>query len=208
VKNMATLIELPDDPMPGHRLKLAEIRRSRQIIDPVFLNSPQYDCEPLSNVLGCRLTIKLDFTNPIRSFKGRGASFLVRSLTVRDPNDRQLLVGASAGNWGQAMAYACRQAGRPVILYASVNANPLKIERMCALGAEVRLHGVDFDASKKEAQAFAKEVGARMVGDGFDPEVSEGAGTIAIELLQQSAGYDAVLVPLGNGAMLNGWRDG
>jgi threonine dehydratase len=201
---MAFAEQLPADPMPGHRLKLAEIRRSLDVIDPVFLYSPQYDCEPLSQALGCSLTIKLDFTNPIRSFKGRGASFLVRSLTARDPNDRQLIVGASAGNWGQAMAYACRQAERPIIIYASVNANPLKVERMRALDAEVRLHGVDFDASKKEAQAFAKEAGARMVGDGLDPEVSEGAGTIAIELLQRAARFDSILVPLGNGAMLNG----
>jgi threonine dehydratase len=201
---MAAAIQLPNDPMPGHRLKLAEILRSRGVIDPVFLNSPQYDCEPLSTALGCALTIKLDFTNPIRSFKGRGASFLVRSLTERDPKDLQLIVGAGAGNWGQAMAYACRHAGRPIILYASVNANPLKVERMRALGAEVRLHGADFDASKREAQSFAKETSARMVGDGLDPEVSEGAGTIAIELIQHDARYDVVLVPLGNGAMLNG----
>jgi threonine dehydratase len=201
---MATTHKLPDDPRPGHRLKLAEIRRSYDVIDPVFLNSPQYDCEPLSDALGCRLTIKLEVTNPIRSFKGRGASFLIRSLTARDPHDRQLIVGASAGNWGQAVAYACRQAGRPVLFYASVNANRMKVERMRALGAEVRLHGDDFDASKTQAQAFAKEGGARMVADGLDPEVSHGAGTIAIELLQQAASYDAVLVPLGNGSLLNG----
>ncbi len=201
---MRPVTELPVDPMPGHRLKLSEILRSRSVIDPVFLNSPQYNCEPLSKALGCTLTIKLDFTNPIRSFKGRGASFLVRSIMARAPEDRQLIVGASAGNWGQAVAYACREAGRPLILYASVNANPLKVERMRALGAEVRLHGSDFDASKEEAQAFAAEAGARMVADGLDPEVSEGAGTIAIELMGQAAAYDAVLVPLGNGAMLNG----
>lgn len=201
---MTAAIQPLHDPTPGNRLKLAEIRRSLDVIDPVFLNSPQYDCEPLSKALDCTLTIKLEFTNPIRSFKGRGASFLLRSLTARDPDDRQLIVGASAGNWGQAMAYACRQTSRRIVLYAAVNANPLKVERMRALGAEVRLHGDDFDAAKQEAQNFAKEVGARMVADGLDPEVSEGAGTIAIELLQHAARYDAVLVPLGNGAMLNG----
>jgi threonine dehydratase len=201
---MAAETILPDDPAPSHRLKLSEILRSRDVIDPVFLNAPQYNCEPLSAALGCQLTIKLDVVNPIRSFKGRGASFLLRSLIARHPHDRQLIVGASAGNWGQAVAYACRQAKRPVVLYASVNANPLKVERMRALGADVRLHGVDFDASKEAAQAFATEAGARMVADGLDPEVSEGAGSIAIELLQQQARYDAVLVPLGNGAMVTG----
>ena len=80
---MAVAKILPNDPIEGHRLKLAEILRAGEVIDPVFLNSPQYDCEPLSKVLGCRLTIKLDFTNPIRSFKGRGANAIDAELPVQ-----------------------------------------------------------------------------------------------------------------------------
>jgi threonine dehydratase len=197
---------LPKDNFPEHRLSLASIARSASIIDPVFLNSPQYNCEPLSEALGCALTIKLDFVNPIRSFKGRGASFLLHEMRAR--GDMRSIVCASAGNWGQAMAYACRAAGLPIVIYASIHANALKIARMRALGAEVHIAGEDFDAAKDAAKVYANEIGGVMIEDGLAPEVSEGHGTMAMELLANRANegdaLDAVVIALGNGAMLNG----
>jgi peptide deformylase len=187
---------------PAHRLSLAQIAHSATVIPPEFLNSPQYNCEPLSQALGCQLTIKLDFTNPIRSFKGRGASFFVSEMQRR--GDKRAIVCASAGNWGQAMAYACRSFGLPIVIYAAVNANPLKVARMKALGAEVRQEGKDFDAAKDAAKAYAQRINGWMVEDGFDPNISEGHGTLAIELLSRGDAFDMVAIPLGNGAMLNG----
>jgi threonine dehydratase len=195
-------MQIPIDNLPSHRLSLANIARSASMIDPVFLNSPQYNCEPLSAALGCALTIKLDFTNPIRSFKGRGASFLLHEMIAR--NDAQQIVCASAGNWGQAMAYACRTHGRSITIYVSKHANALKVDRMRALGAEVRIAGEDFDAAKDAAKAHAAEIGGVMIEDGFAAEVSEGHGTMAIELLSRSDVFDAVVISLGNGAMLTG----
>jgi peptide deformylase len=187
---------------PTHRLSLAQIAHSATVIPLEFLNSPQYNCEPLSQALGCQLTIKLDFTNPIRSFKGRGASFFVSEMQRR--GDKRTIVCASAGNWGQAMAYACRSFGLPIVIYAAVNANPLKVARMKALGAEVRQEGNDFDAAKDAAKAYAQRINGWMVEDGFDPEISEGHGTLAVELLAYGDAFDCVSIPLGNGAMLNG----
>jgi peptide deformylase len=187
---------------PQHRLSLAQIACSASVIPPEFLNSPQYNCEPLSEALGCHLTIKLDFTNPIRSFKGRGASFFVSEMLRR--GDQRALVCAGAGNWGQAMAYACRSHGLPIVIYAAVNANPLKVARMKALGAEVRQEGHDFDDAKDAAKAYAQRINGWMVEDGFAPEVSEGHGTLAVELLAHGDAFDAIAIPLGNGAMLNG----
>jgi threonine dehydratase len=188
------------DPSPNHRLPLAQFELARQLIDPVFLNSPQYECEALGDALGCPVTLKVETANPIRSFKGRGADYLVKSM----PRGPEPIVSASAGNWGQALAYSCRSAGQKLILFASVNANPLKVERMRALGAEVHLHGEDFDASKIEARRFAGSRGFRMVADGLDPEASIGAGTMAMELAGRADIFDSVIVPLGNGAMLTG----
>jgi threonine dehydratase len=193
--------ETPDDPLPDHRLSLAAIRRAADVIDPVFLGSPQYRCEPLDEALDCAVTLKVETVNPIRSFKGRGASFLIRERASA-LRGRQV-IGASAGNWGQALAYACRDAGLQLTLFASVNANPLKVERMRALGAAMRLTGEDFDAAKSAAQVFARESGGVMLADGLDKEAAEGAGTMAVELLAET-GLDAIVVPLGNGAMLTG----
>lgn len=182
-----------------HRLSIERIEQAAKIIDPVFLNSPQFVCEPLNEELGKRLVLKIETLNPIRSFKGRGADFLVSQV-----KDNARLVCASAGNFGQAMAYACRNRGLNLTIYASTHANPFKVERMRSLGANVILWGEDFDAAKYEAKRAALEQNYRFIEDGRDIETAEGAGTIGLEWLNFPERLDALLVPLGNGAMING----
>lgn len=182
-----------------HRLRLERIAAARAIIDPVFLDTPQYRAEALEPLLGCRLVVKIETLNPIRSFKGRGASLAVANMAADET-----VVCASAGNFGQAVAYACRARNMPLIVYASVNASPLKIERMRALGAEVRLHGQDFDAAKQEAKRVAAAEGMRMVEDSLEEATGEGAATMAPELLAWPEPLDAVLIALGNGALITG----
>lgn len=186
----------------NHRLSLAHIEEASRTIDPVFLNTPQYLAESFSEVLGCELVVKIETLNPIRSFKGRGADYFVAKVVER--GERRQITCASAGNFGQAMAYACRKRGIPLVVYASTKANPLKVERMRKLGAEVRLHGEDFDAAKLEARRCCAETGAWMVEDSKEPEISEGAGTLGLELLKEPRPLDAALIALGNGAMIAG----
>ncbi|MCC6540341.1 MAG: pyridoxal-phosphate dependent enzyme [Bryobacterales bacterium] len=180
---------------PRHRLRLEAIERAAHVIDPVFLNTPQYESDTLNRALGRRVLVKVETANPVRNFKGRGAEFF---LAERAPGR---CVTASAGNWGQALAYAGARRGVPVTVFASVHANPLKLQRMRDLGAEVRLAGEDFDAAKLAAKASA---GGDFVEDGREPEIAEGAGTMACELLSGAPALDAVFIPLGNGAMLTG----
>jgi len=168
----------------------------------VFLRSPQFVCEPIAELLGCRLTLKVETINPIRSFKGRGADYLVGKLV--EQGERPAIVCASAGNFGQGMAYACRKHGLPLTVFTARAANPLKLARMRALGAEVRQFGDDLEEAKQAARAWAAERAARFIEDGYEPEVSEGAGSIAVELLAGGDAFDAVVVPLGDGALLNG----
>jgi threonine dehydratase len=182
-----------------HRLKIDNIREAARLIDPVFLNTPQYHAESLSRLLGTKIVVKVETANPIRSFKGRGAEY----LTSKIPRGTKLIT-ASAGNFGQAMAYACGRREIDLTVYASVNANPLKLERMRMLGATVVLHGEDFDEAKIEAKHVAHATGVRMVEDGLDAETGEGAGTIGLELADWNDPIDAVLLPLGNGALTCG----
>jgi len=202
VRSISEHASLVGDSRPNHRLSLDRIREAADEIDPVFLGSPQFDCEPLSEALGCHLTLKLETCNPIRSFKGRGAAFFVDRALSR--GDLRPMVCASAGNFGQALAYACRSRGRNLVVYAAETANPKKIERMKALGAEVRLEGDDFDGAKAAARGYASEIDGWMVEDGLEPEISEGAGTIGVELVGRNELYDLVAIALGNGALLNG----
>lgn len=187
---------------PKHRLSLDRIARSAACIGPVFLNTPQFECDALNDALGCHVTIKVETANPIGSFKGRGADFFLQEVTAR--GDSRPIVCASAGNFGQALAYAGRTRQRKIIVYAAHLANPLKLERMRRFGAEVRLAGNDFDAAKAEARSFASQTGSWMVEDGREPEISEGAGSIAVELLKEGTAFESILFPLGNGALING----
>jgi threonine dehydratase len=182
------------------RISLERIREAAEVIDPIFRDTPQFVAESLSERLGMRLLCKVECLNPIRSFKGRGTDYyLHRDGTARGP-----IVSASAGNFGQGLAYAARRRNRPLIIFAATKANPLKVSRMRALGAEVRMAGNDFDAAKAAARDFAASNNLQFVEDGREPAIAEGAGTIAVELCRRPEPLDAILVPVGNGALING----
>lgn len=180
-------------------LDIDRILAASQQIDPVFLDTPLINQPSLDAALGCELWLKVETLNPIRSFKGRGTDLF--AATALKPGDR--LVSASAGNFGQGLARAATRRGHACTVFAAETANPLKIAAMRRLGAEVRLHGQDFDAAKEAARRHAAEAGARFVEDGLEPEIAEGAGTIGLELAE-AARFDTVLLPLGNGALLAG----
>jgi threonine dehydratase len=177
-----------------------QISLAALVIDPVFRDTPQFVSEALSELLGMTVIPKVETLNPIRSFKGRGTDWLLR----QEEGEGAPVVCASAGNFGQGLAYAARGRGRTCTVFASQNANPLKVERMRALGAEVHLAGADFDAAKEEARSYADERGARFIEDGAEEAIAEGAGTISSELGRHMELLDAVLVPVGNGALING----
>lgn len=180
-------------------ISIERIREATNVIDPVFLHTPQYECEPLSERLGARTVLKVESVNPIRSFKGRGADYLLHRLVATE----QGFVCASAGNFGQGMAYACRKRGVPLTVFAAHGANPLKIERMQALGATVTLQGDDFDEAKDAAKESARQNGQIYIEDGRLGAIAEGAGTMAVELSEREQ-LDAIFVPLGNGSLVNG----
>ncbi|MEN3148195.1 pyridoxal-phosphate dependent enzyme [Neorhizobium sp. IRAMC:178] len=173
-------------------------------IDPVFTNSPLIEQQTANTALGIRLLSKVETLNPIRSFKGRGTDWWMQN----EPTGDHPVVSASAGNFGQGLAYAGRARGRRVVIFSATTANPGKIEAMRRLGAEVRLEGSDFDAAKAAARAYAQAHGCPFVEDGALRTIAEGAGTIALEITErlsrQAVELDAILVPLGNGALLTG----
>jgi threonine dehydratase len=179
-------------------LQVRNIEEAARLIDPVFRNTPYVEDAALARRVGRDLGLKLETCNPIRSFKGRGADYFMREVT-----GGQRVICASAGNFGQAIAYAGRARGIAVTVYCARGANPVKLARMRELGAEVVLAGDDFDAAKDAARAYAADGPDRLfVEDGHEPRISEGAGTIAVELAPHLPG--TLLVPLGNGALIGG----
>ncbi|TDD53296.1 pyridoxal-phosphate dependent enzyme [Kribbella antibiotica] len=180
----------------------AQISRAVGVIDEVFLNSPQFIDPMITEALGRQIVMKIETANPLRSFKGRGAEFLLHRL-AEDGLSASHLVCASTGNFGQAVTYAARRRGKQVTVFVPADCNPTKRIRMERLGARVILARGDGDDAADEARSFAAERhDTLLIEDGNEPAVAEGAGTIGIELLEQP--IDTVVVPVGDGALITG----
>jgi threonine dehydratase len=199
-----------DAPVVIPELTPEAIRALAGTIDPAFTGSPQYVHDGLSGRLGVPVVVKVETVNPIRAFKGRGTWVAVHGLAVegRISAERAVVV-ASAGNFGQGVAYAARALGVPSVVFTSRNANRAKVDRMRALGATVIESGDDFDDARAASEAYAAEHRAELLVDGDDPRIAAGAATLAVELTDAvEAGALPVLavaaVPVGNGALIDG----
>jgi len=195
---------------PDPHLTHQAIRAAYGRIHPSFLDSPQYVHQGLSDRLGAPVIVKVETVNPIRSFKGRGTWVVVEALAGEGTigPDRPIVV-ASAGNFGQGIAYAARPLGIEAVVFVSRHANRGKIARMRALGATVIEAGDDFDDARAASAQYAAERQAHLLTDGEDSRIASGAGTMALELtdgVESGAlpALGAVLVPVGNGALING----
>jgi threonine dehydratase len=186
---------------PETRLDSTRIEAAREVIAPVFLDTPLYPCEALGRVLGCRVSVKLETANPVRSFKGRGTELVLSGLAERG---ERAAVCASAGNLGQALAWSAQGRGVAVTVVASRSAPVAKLDRIRALDAELELVDGDFDLARERAVAIARERGIRLVEDSLDIETCEGAATIGLELVDTTPPFDTVLIALGGGALATG----
>ena len=177
-------------------LSLERIDAARDRIHPAFVDSPQFIDERLSAELGREVVVKVETLNPIGSFKGRGTW-----LVAEDLDPERTWVCATAGNFGQGLAYAARARGAQVHVFAAAGAPPYKVERMRALGARVDVSDLAEAAARAYADADPDE--RVLVKDGLAPAIAEGAGTIGAEL--EAAGpLDAAVVQIGDGALISG----
>jgi threonine dehydratase len=142
--------------------------------------------------------VKHENNNPTGAFKVRGGINLVSRLT--DDERESGVIAASTGNHGQSVAYAARLFGVSAIICAPENANPVKVESMQDLGAEVILQGERFDDARVNAARLAKEHGYRYIDSGDEPLLIAGVGTHTLEVLQEQPATDVVIVPVGGGS--------
>jgi threonine dehydratase len=187
--------------VPETRLDLARIRAARRVIDPVFLDTPLFRCEALERALGCRVSVKLETANPVRSFKGRGTEVVASGLAERG---ERAVVCASAGNLGLALAWSGRRRGVDVTVVASPFAPAAKLDRLRASDVHLELVDGDFDVARERAADLARQRGVRLLEDSLDLETCEGAATIGLELADAGPSFDAVLIALGGGALATG----
>jgi threonine dehydratase len=176
-------------------LRPEAIEAALDLIDPIFLGTPQFVDPRLRSALGREVVVKVETLNPIGSFKVRGASVLVRDL---DP--ARTWVCSTGGNFGQALAYLARERGAAVDAFVSPQVPEYKVRALRDLGARVECDEQPERAARAHAEASDDRV---LVVDAREPAMAEGAGTIGVELA--SAGpFDTVVVQVGDGALISG----
>lgn len=151
---------------------------------------------------GRPLWLKREDVHELGAFKWRAALPVVSRF--RDEGARGV-VTASTGNHGVATAWAARELGVEAVIFAPAGASRSKLAHLERLGADIRLGGADVDEAKESGKAFARERGLPFFEDGAEPLQYEAYGAIGDEILDQlDEDPGAVLVPVGNGALLGG----
>ncbi len=152
--------------------------------------------------LGREVWLKREDGHELGAFKWRGA---LPTLERYRAEGASAVVTASTGNHGAATAWAARRLGLDAIVYVPEGASRTKVDRLRQLGADLRLEGADLDEAKELGLALAAERGLPFFEDGAEPAQYDGYAAIADELLDQlEVPPAAVVVPVGNGALLGG----
>jgi threonine dehydratase len=181
---------------------LADIEAARTRIGERARVTPVYGSETLSRRTGRRVWLKAENLQRTGSFKIRGA---VNKLTGLGETERAHgVIAASAGNHGQAVAWAARELQIDATVFMPQDAPMAKVEATRNYGAETVLAGAMFDDALAAATARAEETGATFVHAFEDEAVIAGQGTIGLELLEQAPEADVIVVPLGGGGLISG----
>jgi threonine dehydratase len=177
---------------------LADVLAARQRITPYLRPTPLYAYPALDALAGARLHVKHENHQPVGAFKVRGGVNLVSQLS-EDERSRGVIT-ASTGNHGQSVAYAADLFGVHAVVCVPEQSNPVKVESMRALGAEVVFHGRDFDEARERCEKLAADHGYRYIHSANEPALIAGVGTYALEILETRPDTDAIVVPIGGGS--------
>jgi threonine dehydratase len=177
---------------------LADVLAARQRIAPYLGPTPLYRYPALDELVGARLWVKHENHQPVGAFKVRGGVNLVSQLSA-DERSRGVIT-ASTGNHGQSVGYAANLFGVRAIVCVPEQANPVKVESMRALSAEVVFHGRDFDEAREHCEKLAAEHGYRYIHSGNEPALIAGVATYTVEILEAQPDTEVIVVPIGGGS--------
>jgi threonine dehydratase len=181
---------------------LPAVEAARRRLRDAIVETPCAYSQTLSELTGARCFVKLENLQMTGSFKERGAANLLLQLT---PDDRRRgVIAASAGNHGLAVAFHAARLGAPATIVMPEYAPLIKVTNARRYGAEVVLHGSNFDEAYERARALEAERGLIFVHPFDDPRVIAGQGTLGLEVLEQLPDVEAVIVPVGGGGLIGG----
>jgi threonine dehydratase len=181
---------------------LPEIEQARARLVGVARVTPVYRSETLSRLAGREVQLKAENLQRTGSFKVRGA---YNTISTLEPERRAAgVVAASAGNHGQAVAWAARQVGTAARIFMPQDAPMAKVEATRSYGAEIELGGAGLEEALEAAHAYVESTGATLVHPFEEPRVIAGQGTIGLELAEQLEDVETVVIPVGGGGLASG----
>ncbi|CAI48629.1 threonine ammonia-lyase [Natronomonas pharaonis DSM 2160] len=183
-------------------LELADVTAARPRVAETARQTPLEHSTTFSKRTGADVRLKLENFQRTGSFKIRGATNKVALLEAADREAG--VVAASAGNHAQGVALAASKAGVDAVIVMPEHAPISKINATRSYGAEVRLHGIDYDAAAERAHEIEREEGRTFVHAFDDPAVMAGQGTIGLEIVEQCPDVETVVVPIGGGGLIAG----
>jgi threonine dehydratase len=186
------------------RNRLPTPLHARHRIAPFVRRTPLVHSRWLSDVSGSSVSLKLESLQVTSSFKARGAFNAVIARLERRSADNLRLVTASAGNHGRALAAAGEAFGLPLVVFTPVSAPRAKLDAITRHGAELRAVAADYDEAERLAKAFADDTQAEFISPYNDPDVIDGAATIALEIFEDLPRTRLLVVPIGGGGLISG----
>jgi threonine dehydratase len=181
---------------------LADIQEARQRLLGIAEETPIFLSETFSRRVGRKVLLKAENLQRTGSFKMRGA---VNRLSTLTPEERAAgVVAASAGNHGQAVAWAARELGTPATIYVPQDAPMAKVEACHNYGAKTVLTGAYFEDALAAATQHVEETGGTFIHPYEDQLVIAGQGTVGLELAEQVPDVETVLIPIGGGGLAVG----
>jgi threonine dehydratase len=177
---------------------VADVYRAREAVAPFLKPTPLLRNLYLSRLLECDLYLKMESLQPIGAFKVRGGVYL--ATTLSDDERRRGIVGASTGNHGQSLAYGANLLGARCVIAMPEGANPMKVESIRALGAEVEFHGANFEEARVWAEETARSHGMRYVHHINAPELVTGVATMSLEVIEDLPDVEVIITPIGAGS--------
>jgi threonine dehydratase len=183
-------------------IDLADVLAARERLREHVYYSPCARSEMLSKLTGHQVYLKLENLQMTGSFKERGALNKLSVLTADEA--ARGVVAASAGNHAQGVSYHATRRGVRSIIVMPLATPLVKVTATREFGAEVLLHGANYDEAYTRAREICEAEGMVFLHPFDDPAVMAGQGTIALEMMEQIAGLDAVIVPIGGGGLIGG----
>jgi threonine dehydratase len=181
---------------------IEDIRAAAKRIEGAVIRTPMLMSPTLSEIVGAEVWLKFENLQFTSAYKERGA--LNKLLQLSDEERARGVIAASAGNHSQAVAYHATRLGIPATIVMPATTPTVKVTKTEGYGATVVLYGDMFDDAYAKARELALENGYIFIHPFDDPQIIAGAGTVALEMLEDAPDLDSIVVPVGGGGLMSG----